>query len=148
MLYKNTAGSHRVTMSRNRTIWTTADHFLGCFCRFPSLLNHKSCLTWRTKMKTSSTNGLSALAASLPLTRLTKLHEAVGRVQFVVFEKIYKCLFIPNCTRKIIWLRINNFHEKYEIGYHNCAEAKRATSAKIINSNRAFSQNNCVRSKQ
>ena len=63
-------------------------------------------------MKTSSTNGLRALAASLPLTRLTKLHEAVGRVQFVVFEKIYKCLFIPNCTRKIISLRFNNFHEK------------------------------------
>ena len=39
-------------------------------------------------MKTSSTNGLRALTASLPLTRLTKLHEAVGRVQFVVFEKI------------------------------------------------------------
>ena len=63
-------------------------------------------------MKTSSTNSLRALPASLPLTRLTKLHEAVGRVQFVVFEKIYKCLFIPNCTRKIISLRFNNFHEK------------------------------------
>ena len=24
-----------------------------------------------------------------------------GLVQFVVFEKIYKCLFIPKCTRKI-----------------------------------------------
>ena len=63
-------------------------------------------------MKTSSTNGFRALAASLSLTRLTKLHKAVGRVQFVVFEKIYKCLFIPDCTKKIIWLRFNNFHEK------------------------------------
>ena len=53
-------------------------------------------------MKTSSTNGFRALAASLSLTRLTKLHKAVGRVQFVVFEKIYKCLFIPDCTKKII----------------------------------------------
>ena len=44
--------------------------------------------------------------------RLTKLHESVGRVQFVVFEKIYECLFIPNCTRKIIWLPANNIHEK------------------------------------
>ena len=26
--------------------------------------------------------------------------------------KIYKCLFIPNCTRKIMWLLINNIHEK------------------------------------
>ena len=96
-------------------------------------------------MKTSSTNGLSALAASLPLTRLTKLHEAVGRVQFVVFEKIYKCLFIPNCTRKSFHYVLITSMKKYEIGYHNCAEAKRATSAKIIYSNRAFSQNNCVR---
>ena len=58
--------------------------------------------------------------------RLTKLHEPYGLVQFVVFEKIYKCLFIPNCTRKIMFLRINNIHEKYEIAYHNYAEAKRA----------------------
>ena len=43
--------------------------------------------------------------------RLTKLHEPVGRVQFVVFEKIYECLFIPNCTRKIIWLLVNNNFE-------------------------------------
>ena len=26
--------------------------------------------------------------------------------------KIYKCLFIPNCTRKIMWLLINNIYEK------------------------------------
>ena len=29
-------------------------------------------------------------------------------VQFVVFEKNYKCLFIPNCTRKI-------YMKKYKI---------------------------------
>ena len=34
--------------------------------------------------------------------RLTKLHEPVGFVQFVVSEKIYRCLFIQNCTRKIM----------------------------------------------
>ena len=43
--------------------------------------------------------------------RLTKLYEPVGRVQFGVFRKIYKC-FIPNCTRKIMWLLNNNIHEK------------------------------------
>ena len=37
--------------------------------------------------------------------RLTKLHEPAGWVQFVVFEKINKCLFIPDYTRKIVWLR-------------------------------------------
>ena len=31
-----------------------------------------------------------------------------GRVQFVVTEKIYKGLFIPNCIRKFIWLLVNN----------------------------------------
>ena len=25
-----------------------------------------------------------------------------------------------------MWLRINNIHEKYEVGYHNYAETKRA----------------------
>ena len=44
-----------------------------------------------------------------------KIAQPVGRVQFVIFEKIHKCLFIPNCTRKIIWLRINKYMETYEI---------------------------------
>ena len=35
---------------------------------------------------------------------MSKLHEPVGQVQFEVFEKIYKCLFIPNCTKKIMQL--------------------------------------------
>ena len=26
--------------------------------------------------------------------------------------KIYKCLFIPNCTRKIMWFLINKIHKK------------------------------------
>ena len=34
--------------------------------------------------------------------RLTKLREPVGQVQFVVFKKFYKWLFISNCTRKIM----------------------------------------------
>ena len=34
--------------------------------------------------------------------------------------------------------------EKYEIAHHNYAEAKRASSAKIVYSNRSFGQNNCV----
>ena len=41
--------------------------------------------------------------------RLTKLYEPVRGVQFGV---IYKCLFIPNYTRKIMWLLINDTHEK------------------------------------
>ena len=56
----------------------------------------------------------------------TKLQEPVGRVQFVVFEKIHKCLFIPNFTRKIMWLRIIIYMKKNEIAYHNYAEAKHA----------------------
>ena len=31
--------------------------------------------------------------------------------------KICKCLFIPNCTRKIMWLLINNINEKHN--YNN-----------------------------
>ena len=44
--------------------------------------------------------------------RLEKLHEPVGRVQFVVFENDYECLIILSCTRKIMWLRINDIHDK------------------------------------
>ena len=33
------------------------------------------------------------------LDQCENLHEPVGQVQFVVFEKIYKGLFIPNCTQ-------------------------------------------------
>ena len=40
----------------------------------------------------------------------------------MVFEKIYKCLFIPNCTRKIMWLYL-------------CRWKARASRAKIIYSN-------------
>ena len=47
-------------------------------------------------------------------------HEPEGWTQFVVFENIYPCLFIPNCSRKIMSSRIN------DIAYHNYAEAKRA----------------------
>ena len=36
------------------------------------------------------------------------------------------------------------YMKKYEIAYHNCAEVKRASSAKIIYSNRAFGENNRV----
>lgn len=39
----------------------------------------------------------------------------LGREQFLVLWKIYKCSFIPNCTRKIVWLLINNIHEKLEM---------------------------------
>ena len=39
--------------------------------------------------------------------------------------------------------------KKYEIAYHNCAEAKRAHEVKkLIYSNGAFGQNNRIRSKQ
>ena len=34
-----------------------------------------------------------------------------------------------------MWLLINNILKKYEIAYHNYAEAKRASNAKIIFSN-------------
>ena len=57
--------------------------------------------------------------ATLILALVTCLHDilAVGRVQFVFFEKISKCLFIPNCTRKIMWLRVNNIHGKIRDGW-------------------------------
>ena len=62
-------------------------------------------------------------------------------------KKINKCLFIPNCTRKIMWLRVNNLHGKYEMAYHNWLSISkaRASGAKIIYLNRAFVQNNRVR---
>ena len=40
------------------------------------------------------------------------------------------------------------YMKKYEVAYHNYAEAKRASSAKITYSNRLFCKNNRVKSKQ
>ena len=72
----------------------------------------------------------------------------MGRVQFVVFEKFTSAYLFQIAREKSCDYVLITYMKKYEIGFHNCAEAKRATSAKIIYSNRAFSQNNCVRLKQ
>ena len=48
------------------------------------------------------TNNNSNNKNSTFFQRRPKLHDPVGRVQFVVFERIDKCLFISNCMRKII----------------------------------------------
>ena len=44
------------------------------------------------------------------------LKSQVQRVQLVVFEKIYKCLFIPKRTKKIMRLRVNNIYGKIRDG--------------------------------
>ena len=59
-------------------------------------------------------------------SRLTKLHEPVGRVKFVVFEKnlqvlIYSKLHLKSCDYVLIM-----YMKKYEAAYHNYAEEKRA----------------------
>ena len=56
------------------------------------------------------------ISSAVGLTKLTKLHEPVGLVQFVVFEKIYSCLFIPNCTRNHVITYTNNIHGKIRDG--------------------------------
>ena len=63
--------------------------------------------------------------------RRPKLHEPVGQVQFVVFEKIYQCLFISNCMRKIMWLLINNMYEKIRDGYAEEMHAYHAIREKL-----------------
>ena len=71
------------------------------------------------------------ISTSKIFQRRPKLHKPVGRVQFVVFEKIYKCLFIPNCTRKIMWLLINNIHEKIRDGWAEETYAYHAIGKKL-----------------
>ena len=44
------------------------------------------------------------------------MHKPVGRVQFGVFEKFTSAYLFPNCTRKILWLLINNIHKKFRNG--------------------------------
>ena len=43
----------------------------------------------------------------------------MGRVQFVVIRKIYECLFIPDCMRKIIdyllTILIKKMHDTFKI---------------------------------
>ena len=74
--------------------------------------------------------------------RLTKL--PVGQLQFVVYERIYKCLFIPNCMRKIMWLCINKYMKKYEIAYHNYAEANPASDVVCSVKTTMYDQNNNI----
>ena len=57
--------------------------------------------------------------------------------------KISKCLFIPNCTRKIMWVRINNIHGKIT---RWLIIIKHKQSARIKCKNNLFKP--CVRSKQ
>ena len=54
-------------------------------------------------------NNIISSAQSSFFQRRTKF----GRVQFVIFGKKFKCLFIPNCTRKITSLLIKNRHEQF-----------------------------------
>ena len=76
------------------------------------------------------------MGTSKSFQRLTKLHDPVGRVQLVVSEKVDECLFIPNCTRKIMKLCINNIHEKIRDSLSKlCRSKARASSAKVIYSN-------------
>ena len=35
-----------------------------------------------------------------------------GLVQFVIFERMYKCLYIPSCTKKVMRLLINDMYAK------------------------------------
>ena len=44
--------------------------------------------------------------------RLQKIARARRASAICSLWKICECLFIPNCTRKIIWLLVNNIHAK------------------------------------
>ena len=94
-----------------------------------------------------ATTGIPVISTSKFFQRVTKLHEPVRRMQFVVFEKISKWLFSPNYTRKIMWLRIYNIHEKIRDSLSwLCKSKASASGAKIIYSNLQVTL--CVRSKQ
>ena len=49
-------------------------------------------------------------------------------MQFLVFENIYECLFIPNCTRKIIWLLVNNIQVTISVTLQHFTWQMKATS--------------------
>ena len=44
--------------------------------------------------------------------KFTRACSICGACAICDLSKIYKCLLIPNCTRKIMWLLINNIYEK------------------------------------
>ena len=67
--------------------------------------------------------------------RPTKVHEPVGRVHLVAFEKFASAYFsIPNCTRKIIWLFINNIQEKVNSLWMHVAQAELVSIASMCSS--------------
>ena len=45
-------------------------------------------------------------------SKTSKILRARRASAFWGLWRIYKCLFIPNCTRKIMWLLINNMYKK------------------------------------
>ena len=56
-----------------------------------------------------------------------------------------KCLFIPNCMRKIMCLHVNNKQEKIRDSLSQLSISKvRSSSTKIIYSNCVFGQNNRI----
>ena len=108
-----------------------------CSCRLSVLI----CVWFPSEYKICSLLRLNWVYSSRLCTSKTSW--------ILVSKKIYSCLFIPNCTIKIMWLRVNNIHGKIRDGSSKLSISKACTSsAKIIYFNRAFGQNNRVRSKQ
>ena len=48
---------------------------------------------------------------------INKHEQIFQRLQKIVVWKICECLFIPNCTRKIIWLLVNNIQVTISVFY-------------------------------
>ena len=66
------------------------------------------------------------MGTSKSFQRLTKLHDPVGRVQFVVSEKLMSAYLFQIAREKSCNYVLITYMKKYEIAYHNYAEAKRA----------------------
>ena len=59
---------------------------------------------------------LHHFVSTLWFHKASNLHNKIARTHRASaiwgLWKMYKCLSIPNCTRKMMWLLINNIHEK------------------------------------
>ena len=63
------------------------------------------------------------MGTSKPFQRLTKLHDPVERVQLVVSEKLMSAYLFQIAREKSCNYVLIIYMKKYEIAYHNYAEA-------------------------
>ena len=79
----------------------------------PRLIADKICYHWTTALKTICIGNemiSSAIWNKWARVNFSKTNKIARARRASAIWGLYKCLFNPNCTRKIMWLLVNNIH--------------------------------------